>query len=342
MFSRIIDPQQVNIPPKSDNIRWSYIGPGVGGSMFGIGIKPDDPKVIITGGDMGAACRTDDGGNSWTMLGGSSGDQPGVGGTWNVQFSESNPDIVWIVGSSAYKSTDGGKSWRRNAPFKTFGGLAIDPKNPDVVYISEGYVPRFNLHWVTGNVYKTIDGGKSWKRLTRPYAPQGSDTMLYRNYSTIVIDPNSKYDSKKGHARIYIAGRGGFCRSDDYGQSWKVLSAPFGKGQICDLVLTTIDQQPKMIIVRSKDGGQTWSDIGNDIAFTRGAHIEIDDTDPRHIFVLTTFAILEGWDDEAPVAPSAIAGKTTDEKSTNVLLLICVGLLAIVALIGFVRYRNKC
>ena len=54
-------------------------------------------------------------------------------------------------------------------------------------------------------------------------------------------------------------------------------------------------------IVRSKDGGRTWENIGGSINCNRARHLLVDPKDPRRIFVLTRFAILAGLDRDAPV-----------------------------------------
>ncbi len=259
--------------PAGTPLKTKLIGPGVGGSMFGAAFCPANPDIIVQGGDMGAAFRSGDSGKSWEALGGPSGNQPGAGGVWDVKFSDKNPDIVWIASSGAFKSVDTGKTWKYMGPgYKSLGAVAIDPTDPDIVYVAEGFSPRIVIKWVKGRVWKTTDGGASWTELPRPSGPLSKDSLAYRNYSTIVIDPNSKFIPGKGHQRIYIVGRGGLYRSDNGGETWKDLSKPFLPGATSDLVLITKDKKSILFaaiipcnkpgakggIYKSVNNGETW------------------------------------------------------------------------------------
>ncbi len=144
------------------------IGPGNGGAMFGIGFKPDNPKVIIFGGDMGACYRTEDGGLNWSIIGGEPANQPHA--TFAVAFHPEKTDIVWAAGGAGlFKSEDAGKTWvNTHLPNGTYGAIGLDPDNADIAYVAEGMVPRIPLKWIQGRVFKTVDGGKTWKKLTKP------------------------------------------------------------------------------------------------------------------------------------------------------------------------------
>jgi photosystem II stability/assembly factor-like uncharacterized protein len=189
-----------------------------------------------------------------------------------VKFSLKDPNIVWIAGSGTYKSTDSGKSWKGMFPFnKTIGSIAIDPTDSNIVYAAEGFTPRIVIKWVKGMVWKTTNGGKDWKELPRPSGELSKDSTKQRNYSTIIIDPNSKYIPGKGHQRVYLMGRGGLFRSDDAGNSWIDLSTPFLPGATSDLVLINKDKRSILFaaiipckgndkggIYKSVDNGKSW------------------------------------------------------------------------------------
>src|SRR5207237_783643 len=95
-----------------------------------------------------------------------------------VCVAPSNRDIVWVgtgennprnsvsFGDGVYKSVDGGKTWKNVGLKKSFqiGKIAIHPKNPDIVYV--GALGRLYGANEERGIYKTIDGGKNFKRLT--------------------------------------------------------------------------------------------------------------------------------------------------------------------------------
>jgi photosystem II stability/assembly factor-like uncharacterized protein len=92
-----------------------------------------------------------------------------------ITMDPNNPHIVWVgtgennnqrsvgYGDGVYKSEDGGKSWKHMG-LKTsehVGMIVIDPRNSDVVYVA-AYGPLWSAGGERG-LYKTIDGGKTWK-----------------------------------------------------------------------------------------------------------------------------------------------------------------------------------
>ncbi len=101
-----------------------------------------------------------------------------------VEVDPRNPDVVYVAAEGKlydnemdcerglYKTTDGGKTWARVLDLKDRGvaDFVLDPKNPDVL-IAAGY-KIFRRTWTfidrqAGNfLWKTADGGKTWKKLT--------------------------------------------------------------------------------------------------------------------------------------------------------------------------------
>ena len=117
----------------AQTVTWRFIGPGAGGSMFGVAFCPTDPNIIVFGGDMGAMYRTEDGGGHWTIVGGPSGHQPSTGGVWDVRFDLKHPNIVWSAGQGVYRSVDYGKTWQdigQGIAFSRGRRITIDPINP--------------------------------------------------------------------------------------------------------------------------------------------------------------------------------------------------------------------
>src|SRR3972149_2650303 len=102
-------------------------------------------------------------------------------------------------------------------PIGPFGGdarsLVADPQQPD----------RMVLGTRTGQVYLSMDGGRSWNRLT------GLDAPSFWVVDDLLIDP--------GNSDVLYAGMwslrdwgGGVFRSDDGGQSWGLLEGISGRG----------------------------------------------------------------------------------------------------------------
>jgi hypothetical protein len=121
----------------------------------------------------GGVWKTINAGTTWTPVFDSEGSYSiGV-----VVLDPKNPSVVWVgtgennsqrsvgYGDGVYRSDDGGRSWK-NAGLKKsehIGRIVIDPRNTDVVYVAaQGPL------WSPGGdrgVYKTTDGGKTWKNI---------------------------------------------------------------------------------------------------------------------------------------------------------------------------------
>ena len=164
-----------------------------------------------------------------------------------------------------YLSTDGGETFRavlRKDDNVGGNDVDIDPSNPQVVYANlweSRQGPWENAVW-TGNgggLFKSVDGGATWKPLTNGL-PDGV------NQVNLAIAPSNPQ-------RLYatVASTGvGFYRSDDGGESWTRITTdtrPVGRIGGGDLPVPMVDpKNPDVIIMastvswKSVDGGRTW------------------------------------------------------------------------------------
>ena len=137
-------------------------------------------------------------------------DVEGVAGDASVVYVGSASGGVW-------KSTSGGISWTPlfdKQPVQSIGDMAVDPTNPEVIYVGTGEANVRNSVSFGNGVYKSTDGGKTWKHIGL------ADT---RHISRIVInpiDPRKVYVAAVGHAFGPNEERGVFM-SEDAGESWK-------------------------------------------------------------------------------------------------------------------------
>ena len=184
-------------------------------SMGWMAIAPSDSKILYlgTGEPMMARSSTHgngmwkstDAGKTWTKI--------GLEKSWfitKVEVDAKNPDIVYVAAlgklydnepdceRGLYKTTDGGKTWTNVfasvAKDRGVSDFVIDPRNSDVV-IAAAY-KTFRRAWTfidrkPGNdLYKTTDGGRTWKKLTSGL-PQGlsvgrTGLALYEKTPSIV------------------------------------------------------------------------------------------------------------------------------------------------------------
>jgi photosystem II stability/assembly factor-like uncharacterized protein len=150
-----------------------------------------------------------------------------------VRIHPTNPDIVYVsvLGHAfgpneergVFKTIDGGKTWNKVLYKGDKAGaadLVIDPKNPDNIYatIWEVYRTPYKM-WAdvgTSGLYKSTDGGASWKELTKnPGMAKGPVGKIGVTVSP--ADPNRVW-------AIVEANDGGLYRSDDGGNNWKLVN----------------------------------------------------------------------------------------------------------------------
>ncbi len=176
-----------------------------------IAIDPKDENVIWLGtGEKNSSrssysgtgiYKTTDGGKTWEWMG--LGDTHHTG---RIVIHPENTDIVYVAAlghlyteneeRGVYKSTNGGKTWNKLLyvnPRTGFVDLAMDPKNPDILYAAAWEKGRKAWNFVEGGkgsgIYKTTDGGDTWELLTG--FPQGDHVgriglAIYANNPNIV------------------------------------------------------------------------------------------------------------------------------------------------------------
>ncbi|MEO1051168.1 MAG: glycosyl hydrolase [Bacteroidota bacterium] len=161
-----------------------------------IALAPSDKKVIYVGtGEKNSSrssyagsgvYKTTDGGENWDFIG--LGDVQHVG---RVLVHPDNPDVVWVgalgalythnEGRGVFKSSDGGKSWRKTLYINDSTGiidLVINPENPNQLWASAWERTRkawdFKGNGLGSGIYKSDDGGETWKKITNGFA-EGKD-----------------------------------------------------------------------------------------------------------------------------------------------------------------------
>src|SRR5256884_115618 len=128
----------------------------------------------------------------------------------NVFFMAANNGGVW-------RTTDYGRTWNPifdDQPTGSIGALAIAPSNPDVIYVGSGEGLRRPDLSTGDGIYKSLDGGRTWKHLGLRDGQQ---------IGAIIVDPhdpNRVFAGVLGHPYGPNAERGVF-RSLDGGATWK-------------------------------------------------------------------------------------------------------------------------
>ncbi|MBL7941164.1 MAG: hypothetical protein JNM00_00250, partial [Flavobacteriales bacterium] len=244
-----------------ENMTMRSIGPSaMSGRVTAIDVHPDDPDKIYAGTASGGLWLSENGGMSWTPL---FDDQP-VHSIGSLEIDPVNHDIIWAgtgegnprnsqtSGKGIYKSLDGGRSWQLMGleNTRTIHRVAVNFHDHDIVYAGAS-----GSAWGSGperGVYKTDDGGISWKK------------VLFVNDSVgcadLVMDPSNP---DKLFASMWQYGR----------KPWTFNSGGAGSG-----------------LYRTVDGGKNWIKITNENGLPEGPlgriGIAIAPTDPKVVYAL--------------------------------------------------------
>jgi photosystem II stability/assembly factor-like uncharacterized protein len=150
--------------------------------------------------------KSKDNGKTWEYLG-----LPETHHIGKVLLHPTDPNTVWIAAlghlysfnkeRGVYKTTDGGKSWKQTLAIDDKTGVVdmdIDPQNPNIIYATAWYRTRtawnFEEGGKTSGIYKSTDGGNTWKLLT--VAGNGlpaNDTLGRMGIAVYPKNPNIVY-----------------------------------------------------------------------------------------------------------------------------------------------------
>jgi photosystem II stability/assembly factor-like uncharacterized protein len=146
-----------------------------------------------------------------------------------IAVHPTDPNTVYIAVSSGgiWKTTDGGQSWSDIAsdlPSLSYGAIAIDPNNPNIVYAGGGEI-EYGIGWPWyfdgSGVYKSTNGGSSWIQITNGVGTITSfgDIEVSPHNSNIVFAALGNGNLFSGNFTGTLPNEG-IWRSTDYGLTW--------------------------------------------------------------------------------------------------------------------------
>ena len=274
---------------------WKHIGLRNGGQIGEIEIHPENSELVyaaVLGNIFGpnserGVYRSTDGGANWEQVLSVSDSTGAV----DVEMDPTNPRILYagfwraerkpwtlIDGSTeggVFKSVDGGDSWARvrgGLPDQGILGkvdIAVSPANPDRIWVMQQAKAEEK-----GGLYRSEDGGKSWKRVN------GEHKLRQRQYyyTHLFADPTDEHT-------VYVLNTG-FYKSTDGGENFERISVPHG-----DVHSLWLNPRNPDIMVNSNDGGanvslnggKTWTTQKNQptAEFYR---VEVDNQFPYRVY----------------------------------------------------------
>jgi photosystem II stability/assembly factor-like uncharacterized protein len=256
-----------------DALKWRSIGPLRGGRSIAISGVKGRPKEGYFGAVGGGLWKTVDGGLSWNPVTDGQIKSSSVGA---VAVSDSNPDVVYIgmgescirgnimPGDGVYKSTDAGKTWTqvgfRNSD--AISKIRIHPTNPDIVFVAD-----FGLYGKESDergIFKTTDGGKSWKKVLFKDAKSGGvDVAIDRRNPNVMFA--ALWEAYRVEYQMSSGGPGsGLYKSTDGGDTWREITRTGGLPQglygKMSIAISGADSTRVYALVENDKGGLYSSD----------------------------------------------------------------------------------
>lgn len=270
------------------------IGPAyMSGRIADIAIDQNDPSTWYTAVGSGGVWKTTNAGTTWEPI---FDDQP-VYSIGDVTIAPSNSNIIWVgtgennggrhisFGDGVYKSLDGGQTWKNMGLKKSehVSDIIIHPTNPDIVWVS-AQGPLWSGGGERG-LYKTTDGGETWKQVLKP-------TDKWTGVTSLLIDPRNPdklYAATWARQRSIGAYVGtnegaGIHTSNDGGETWAELKTGLPQGNMGKIGMAISPINPDVIYAtietdnrgggfyRSADQGASWSKMSDEVGGGTGPH----------------------------------------------------------------------
>lgn len=221
--------------------------------------------------------------------------------------SRKNEYYFGATGGGLWKTTDAGLTWKpvtdSQLNCSSVGAVAVSESNPDIVYIGTGE-SEFRGNIMQGDgVYKSTDGGKTWKNVGLKNSQTISRVRVHPT------NPDIVYVSVLGHAFGPNEERGVF-KTADGGKTWKKILYKGDKAGAADLIIDPV--HPGTIyasiwevyrtpwkmwggggasgLFKSTNGGETWTELTSRPGMPAGPvgkiGITVSPADPQRLWAI--------------------------------------------------------
>ncbi len=296
---------------------WSPVFDNYGSWSVGpVAVDPNNPNVVWVGsGEYNSQRAIGYGDGVYKSInGGGSFKNMGLGKSEHIgriRIDPRNSDVVYVScqgplwgpggDRGLFKTTDGGTTWTEILHVSENTGISdmeMDPRNPDVIYVSAYQRRRHVWTLVDGGpeaaIYKTTDAGKTWNKINSGL-PGGDLGRIGLAISP--VNPDVLYAVVEAPESS-----GGIWRTTNCGESWEKMSDhQSGVGQYynriyCDL--WDVDRIVAMETVAqvSDDAGRTWRALGEDLKHVDNHCFWMDPRDPNHYIIGSDGGVYESFD----------------------------------------------
>lgn len=297
--------------PAYSRMKWREVGPAIsGGRVAAVVGTESDPNLYYLGSAGGGVWKTENGGATWQAVF----ENEAVAAIGAVAIDPKNSKTVWVgtgeanprndvsYGDGIYKSTDAGATWKNLglAATRQISRILIDPRNPNLIVVGAlGDVFRDSTD---RGVYRSEDGGKSWKQ-TLYVGPQSG-------VSDMVMDPKDPsvlyagiWQFRREPWTFHSGGNDdGLYKSTDGGKSWiKLAGHGLPAGEIGRIGLALAPSDPRRvyatieakggILWRTDDSGANWKMVSSDTLVNQRpfyfSHLLVDPSNKNHVYAIS-------------------------------------------------------
>jgi photosystem II stability/assembly factor-like uncharacterized protein len=265
-------------------LKFRSIGPATtSGRISDFAVNPNNHSEYYVAVSSGNIFKTMNNGTTWKPVF----EKYGSYSIGVVKMDPNNSNIVWAgtgennhqralgYGDGVYKTMDGGKSWKNMGlkESRHIGGIVIDPRNSNIVFVAaEGSA------WGPGGergLYKTIDGGKSWKKVLNISENTGVNNVVIDPVNPDVMYATSEQRRRHVHAKIGGGPESAIYKSTDGGENWRKLKSGLPTVHMggMGIAVSPVNHNYVYVIIeaaegkggfyRSTDRGESWTKMSS-------------------------------------------------------------------------------
>jgi len=261
-----------------DRLAFRQIGPGApSGRIDDFAVLESDPSTFYVAAATGGIHKTTNNGVTFTPVF----DHEGTSSVGDIAIAPTDANLIWAGtgennnrqssswGDGVYKSADGGRTWKNMGlrASKQIARILVDPVDFDVVHVA-----ALGDLWATGGergVYKTTDGGLTWKRTLHVDDETGA-TELVMDPSNNKVLYAATYQRRRAQWGMNGGGPGsGVWKSTDGGETWAKIERGLPAGPKGRIGMDVYRKDPRVLyarvehatesgVYRTDDGGANW------------------------------------------------------------------------------------
>jgi len=245
-------------------ISFRSVGPAwASGRIADLAVNPCNHSEIYAAIASGNIWKSENNGTTWKPIF----DKYGAYAIGCIVIDPNNQHVVWAGtgennhqralgwGDGVYRSDDGGASWKNMGlkESRQIGGIAIDPRNSDVVYVAaEGLV------WGPGGdrgLFKTVDGGKNWEKILNISEHTGINNVVLDPRNPDVVYATS--EQRRRHVGMKISGgpESAVYKSTNGGLTFEKIMKGLPSGDIggMGIAISPVNPDVLYLIVEAQD-----------------------------------------------------------------------------------------